>query len=57
MIITGIIMFFVGVLLINFLQPNPPDVRLIQLKLLPKIIALLITFGGIIVFLVGLISN
>ncbi len=50
-------MFFVGVLLINFLQPNPPDVRLIQLKLLPKIIALLITFGGIIVFLVGLISN
>ena len=57
MIITGIIMFFVGVLLINFLQPNPHDVRLIQLKLLPKIIALLITFGGIIVFLVGLISN
>ncbi len=57
MIIAGIIMFFVGVLLINFLQPNPPDVRLIQLHVLPKIIALLITFGGIIVFLVGLFSN
>ena len=57
MTIVGIIMFFVGVLLINFLQPKPPDVRLIQLHILPKIIAILITFGGIIMFLVGLLNN
>jgi hypothetical protein len=55
MIITGIIMFVVGVLLINFLQPQE-DVRRIQLLLLPKIIALLITIGGILVFLIGLLT-
>ncbi len=56
MITTGIIMFIVGVLLINFLQPKE-DLRLIQLRLLPKIMALLITIGGIVVFVVGLLNT
>lgn len=57
MITTGILMFIIGVLLINFLQPNERDVRLIQLQIFPKIIALIITIGGIIVFLAGLLKD
>jgi len=54
MILTGIIMFIIGLALMKFLEPKE-DVRIIQLHAGPKIATLLLTFGGILVFVIGII--
>jgi hypothetical protein len=52
MIITGILMIVAAIALIGFLKPKE-DVRLIQLELWPKILAILIGIGGLIVLMIG----
>jgi len=55
MIFVGIIMLIAGVALMRFLAPKE-NVRLIQLELWPKIVALLITIIGLVGLIIGFVS-
>lgn len=55
MIVIGVIMIIAAIALMNFLAPKE-DIRLIQLELWPKILALLIGIAGLIVLIIGIAS-